>query len=61
MLHDGIYQIVDQSMRMLVFKFQAWRIMTRLVQTAIFKGAAHPNAASSGLSMIVSSLRDLAW
>lgn len=45
MLHDGIYQIVDQEHENVGLKIPSSGASYEVGATAIFKGAAHPNAA----------------
>ena len=45
MLHDGIYQIVDQEHENVGLQIPSSSASYEVGATAIFKGAAHPNAA----------------
>ena len=45
MLHDGIYQIVDQEHENVGLQIPSSGASYEVAATAIFKGAAHPNAA----------------
>lgn len=45
MLHDGIYQIVDQEHENVGLQIPSSGASYEVGSTAIFKGAAHPNAA----------------
>ena len=45
MLHDGIYQIVDQEHETVGLQIPSSGASYEVGATAIFKGAAHPNAA----------------
>ena len=45
MLHDGIYQIVDQEHENVGLQIPSSGASYKVGATAIFKGAAHPNAA----------------
>ena len=45
MLHDGIYQIVDQEHEIVGLQIPSSGASYEVGATAIFKGAAHPNAA----------------
>jgi len=45
MLHDGIYQIVDQEHENVGLQIPSSGASYEVGATAIFKGAAHPNAA----------------
>ena len=45
MLHDGIYQIVDQEHENVGLQIPSSGASYEIGATAIFKGAAHPNAA----------------
>lgn len=45
MLHDGIYQIVDQEHENIGLQIPSSGASYEVGATAIFKGAAHPNAA----------------
>ena len=45
MLHDGIYQIVDQEHENVCLQIPSSGASYEVGATAIFKGAAHPNAA----------------
>ena len=48
MLHDGIYQIVDQEHENVGLQIPSSGASYEVGATAIFKGAAHPNAAKLG-------------
>ena len=61
MLHDGIYQIVDQEHENVGLQIPSSGASYEVGATAIFKGAAHPNAAKLWIEYALSPARvDLA-